>query len=46
MSAQRGAGMNVESWPIGRVRPYEKNPRQNEQAVDAVATSLKEFGWR
>lgn len=25
--------------------PYENNPRHNEQAVDAVATSIKEFGF-
>jgi DNA modification methylase len=28
------------------IRPYEKNPRINDAAVDAVAASLKEFGWR
>ena len=28
------------------VRPYERNPRVNDQAVDAVAASLKEFGFR
>src|SRR5690606_19691986 len=29
-----------------RVRPYEKNPRLNDDAVDAVARSLEEFGFR
>ncbi len=28
------------------VRPYENNPRHNDAAVDAVARSLQEFGWR
>ena len=28
------------------VRPYERNPRVNDAAVDAVAASLKEFGFR
>ena len=32
--------------PIGEVRPYERNPRLNDGAVQAVAESLKEFGWR
>lgn len=32
--------------PIGSVRPYEGNPRQNDGAVEAVAESIKEFGWR
>lgn len=32
--------------PIGDVRPYEDNPRRNDGAVQAVANSLREFGWR
>ena len=31
---------------VDDIRPYDRNPRQNDQAVDAVAASLKEFGWR
>jgi site-specific DNA-methyltransferase (adenine-specific) len=38
--------MLVESWPIDRVKPYPGNPRFNDSAVDAVASSLKEFHWR
>ncbi len=38
--------MNIEMWPIGRVVPYEKNPRINAAAVDAVAKSIQQFGWR
>jgi DNA modification methylase len=38
--------MKIEMWPIGRVKPYEKNPRLNDAAVDAVAASIKEFGFR
>lgn len=26
--------------------PYENNPRQNDGAVEAVANSIKEFGFR
>jgi len=37
---------NVELRKIDDIRPYDRNPRQNDQAVDAVATSLKEFGFR
>lgn len=32
--------------PIGDVRPYDDNPRRNEGAVQAVANSLREFGWK
>jgi ParB-like chromosome segregation protein Spo0J len=38
--------MTVQMWEIDRVRPYENNPRNNDDAVDAVANSLKTFGWR
>ena len=38
--------MNVEQWPTDRVKPYERNPRVNDSAVDAVAGSLTQFGWR
>ena len=38
--------MKVELWPIGQVKPYENNPRINDGAVDAVATSIREFGFR
>ena len=38
--------MKVELRDIESVRPYESNPRINDQAVDAVAASLREFGFR
>ena len=38
--------MNVENRPINSIRPYENNPRVNDAAVDAVAASIKEFGFR
>src|SRR5262245_43550812 len=38
--------MRVELWPISRLKPYENNPRDNDPAVDAVAASLREFGWQ
>ena len=38
--------MRIEMWPIERVRPYDKNPRINENAVASVAASLQEFGFR
>ena len=38
--------MYVEMRPIGSIRPYANNPRLNDAAVDAVAKSIKEFGFR
>src|SRR5882672_8956372 len=38
--------MLVEMRSITSIRPYENNPRLNDQAVDAVAASIREFGFR
>lgn len=38
--------MKVALQPIDTVKPYDKNPRINDDAVDAVAASIKEFGFR
>ena len=31
---------------ITDIHPYENNPRKNEKAVDFVANSISEFGFR
>lgn len=37
----------IEWWPIDRPKPYPKNARKlSARAVDTVAKSIKEFGWR
>ncbi len=36
----------VELRPLAEIKPYDKNPRLNDGAVDAVATSITAFGWR
>ena len=38
--------MEIVYKGIGEIRPYENNPRKNDGAVDAVAASIKEFGWK
>lgn len=40
------ADLKVKEWAIGDVHPYAGNPRINDDAVQAVAESLKEFGWK
>ena len=37
--------MNIINIPIAKIKPYKKNPRKNDHAVDAVAASIKEFGF-
>ena len=38
--------MDIELWDIERVKEYDRNPRCNEGAVEAVAKSIREFGFR
>lgn len=38
--------MQVEMWKTSQVKPYDKNPRRNDGAVDAVAASIREFGFQ
>ena len=38
--------MKIEVWNLDRIRPYPNNPRINDDAVDAVAASIREFGVR
>src|SRR5436190_9494915 len=38
--------MKVQLRPITTIRPYDRNPRRNDQAVAAVAASIREFGFR
>ncbi len=37
----------IEWWPVGKVKPYPKNPRKvTDAAVAKVGASITEFGWR
>ncbi len=38
--------MKIELRKLSEIKPYEKNPRLNDDAVDAVAASIREFGFR
>ena len=38
--------MKIIEMKVGDLIPYENNPRKNEQAVEAVANSIKEFGFK
>lgn len=38
--------MKVQNVSIQDVKPYPNNPRNNDSGVDAVANSIKEFGWQ
>jgi DNA modification methylase len=38
--------VKIEQWAVDRVKPYERNPRKNAGAVEAVAASIRDFGFR
>lgn len=38
--------LKVEYILIAEIKPYENNPRINDNAVEAVANSIKEFGFK
>lgn len=38
--------MKIQILSPDKVIPYARNPRVNEHAIDKVAASLKEFGWK
>ena len=38
--------MQIEMRKLSEIKPYERNPRINDNAVDAVAASIREFGFR
>jgi DNA modification methylase len=38
--------MNIQNLNIKDINPYEKNPRNNKNAIDKVAASIKEFGFK
>jgi DNA modification methylase len=38
--------MHVEERTLTSITPYDNNPRLNDPAVEAVAASIKEFGFR
>lgn len=38
--------MQIVMKLLDEIRPYEKNPRKNDAAVDGVAASIREFGFK
>jgi DNA modification methylase len=42
----QGETMKIQFKNINELSVYDNNPRNNEEAVDAVASSIKEFGFK
>jgi len=40
------AGLIFETWPLNKLVEYARNPRKNDHAVDAIASAIREYGFR
>lgn len=38
--------MEIVEKKVGELKAYENNPRKNDNAVEAVANSIREFGFK
>ena len=38
--------MEIQTWRLEDLKPYANNPRINDNAVDAVAMSIRQFGFK
>ena len=38
--------MDIIEKKLKDIKPYEKNPRKNDSAVEAVANSISQFGFK
>ncbi len=43
--ANPGLLPEIALWDVDQLTPYERNPRNNEKAIEAVAASIKNFGF-
>ena len=46
MNSVVAASMQVETWAISRLVEYARNPRRNDQAVERMCESIREFGFK
>ena len=45
-SEKQGIAREIVMLPVSEVRPYEKNPRKNADAVKYVKASIEQFGFK
>lgn len=45
-NSERKAARSIVMLPVSEVRPYEKNPRKNADAVKYVRASIEKFGFK
>src|SRR5215813_6223263 len=45
-SLEKICDMHVVAFELSKLKPYERNPRKNDQAVGRMVASIKEFGFK
>ena len=40
------SALQIEQWPVEKLRPYEHNPRKNDHVVSKMVDALRQFGFR
>lgn len=45
-NSERKSARSIVMMPVSEVRPYEKNPRKNAEAVKFVKASIEKFGFK
>ncbi len=45
MISTTGSRLKIEQIDVGKLIPWDNNPRKNEQAVNPVAKSIRQFGF-
>jgi len=38
--------VEIPTWPVVKFVPYSRNPRKNDHAVERMAASIQEFGFK
>ena len=46
MKCRKEENMKIINMNVKDIKPYEKNPRKNDEAVKYVANSIREFGFK
>jgi DNA modification methylase len=46
VTAKKTAEWTIQFWPLDKFKPYDRNPRKNDQAVDRMCEMIKEYGFK
>lgn len=46
ITKNEGGTMNIIDVELDKLKPYENNPRFNDEAIEPVVNSIKRFGFK